>query len=190
MLKALLWKNSSASKRAVSMALSVAILLFAGIATSGASQILIVAMGTSNTRGGGVPAQQTYPAQLQAKLRAKGDDVLVINKGVDGDTTAGMLARVNSVPSGTRLVLLEYWPNNETQRGITNTDANLAAIRNRLAARNIKIIELTGIFQRLRWAAIRSGDTIPTPVGPHLNGKAYGEVAAQILPQVEAAIGR
>jgi acyl-CoA thioesterase-1 len=123
-------------------------------------------------------------------LKAKGDDVRVINMGVNGDTTAGMLRRLNSVPSGTRLVLLEYWPLNESRGGITNTAANLSTIHARLAARNIKIIEMTGIFQNAHRTANRSGDTISTPAGPHLNAAAYGQVAAQVLPQVEAAIGR
>lgn len=180
----------SAAKRAVSMVCVITAILLAGIPTSSAAQITIVALGTSNTRGRGIPPQQSYPAQLQAVLRAKGDNVRVINMGVNGDTTAGMLRRLNSVPSGTRLVLLEYWPLNESRGGITNTDANLAAIHARLAARNIKIIEMTGIFQNAHRAANRSGDTISTPAGPHLNAAAYGQVAAQVLPEVEAAIGR
>lgn len=189
MLKTSLW-YLSATKRAVSMVCVIAAILLAGIATSDAAQITIVALGTSNTRGRGLPPQQSYPAQLQAMLRAKGDNVRVINMGVNGDTTAGMLARLNSVPRGTRLVLLEYWPLNESRGGITNTAANLAAIEGRLAARNIKIIEMTGIFQSAHRAANRAGTTISTPAGPHLNAAAYREVAAQVLPQVESAIGR
>jgi acyl-CoA thioesterase-1 len=168
----------------------VAMVLLTGIVEVSAAQITIVALGTSNTRGRGLPPQQSYPAQLQAMLRAKGDNVRVINMGVNGDTTAGMLARLKSVPSGTRLVLLEYWPLNESRGGITNTAANLAAIQARLAARNIKIIEMTGIFQNAHRAANRSGGTISTPAGPHLNAAGYREVAAQVLSEVEADIGR
>jgi acyl-CoA thioesterase-1 len=181
--------SSAVTKRAVSMTCLAAVML-AGIATSGAAQITIVALGTSNTRGRGLPPQQSYPAQLQAMLRAKGENVQVINMGVNGDTTAGMLARLNSVPSGTRLVLLEYSPVNEAQGGITNTAANLAAIQGRLAARNIKSIVVTGIVQSEHRAARSTGNLISTPAGPHLNATAYGDVAAQVLPQVEAAVGR
>lgn len=180
----------AARRRATFMACAIVVIFFAGIATSSAAGITIVALGTSNTRGRGVSPQQSYPAQLQAMLRAKGENARVINMGVNGDTTAGMLARLNSVPSGTRLVLLEYWPLNESRGGITNTAANLAAIQSRLAARNIKIIKMTGIFQNAHRAANRSGDTISTPAGPHLNAAAYGQVAAEVLPEVEAAIGR
>lgn len=182
--------NSSAPRRAVAMACLAAVLLFAAIAVAGTAGITIVALGTSNTRGRGLPPQQAYPAQLQAMLAAKGEKVQVINLGVNGDTSAGMLARLNQVPGGTRLVLLEYWPRNEARRGITNTAANVAEIQSRLAARGIKCIVVTGIFQSAHSAAGAAGNFIATPAGPHLNAVAYGQVATQILPQVEAAIGR
>jgi len=100
------------------------------------------------------------------------------------------LARVNSVPSGTRLVLLEFAAPNEAKHGITNTAANVAEIQSRLAARNIKCIDLSGIFQAAHRTAGPAGNLVSTPAGPHLNGVAYGAIVAQILPQVEAAIGR
>ena len=109
--------------------------------------------------------------------------------GVNGDTTAGMLARLNSVPSGTRLVLLESWPKNEARGGIMNTTVNLAEIKSRLVTRNIKVIEVTGLFQMEFKAESPAGNLILSG-RPHLNGTAYGHVAAQLLPQVEAAIGR
>lgn len=121
--------NSAATRRAVAMAGAVVVFLFAAIAIAGAAGITIVALGTSNTRGRGLPSQQAYPAQLQAMLAAKGEQVHVINLGVNGDTSAGMLARLNAVPGGTRLVLLEYWPRNEARGGIANTAANVAEIK-------------------------------------------------------------
>ena len=188
MIAALL--SSAATKRAAWSACLAAVMLISAIAASGAASITIVALGTSNTRGRGLSAPEAYPAQLQAMLRAKGHDVQVINMGVNGDTSAGMLARLNSVPSGTRLVLLEVWPNNEARRGITNTTDNVAAIHTRLAARNIKVIDVYSIFQGEHAAAGAAGNLIATPAGPHLNAVAYGHAAAQIVPQVEAAIGR
>jgi acyl-CoA thioesterase I len=180
---------SSTANRLARMACLVLAILVVGIAASEAAQITIVALGTSNTRGRGVPLEQSYPAQLQAQLRAKGRDVRVINMGINGDTTAGMLARLNSIPSGTRLVLFEYWPLNETRRGVTNTNANLTEIHAKLAARNIKVIDMLGYFQGAHFSARGPGSTVETPAGPHLTGSAYGVIAGQILPQVEAAIG-
>jgi acyl-CoA thioesterase-1 len=68
-----------------------------------AAEVTIVAIGSSSTEGHGVPYQESYPAQLEAMLRAKGVDARVINAGIGGDTTGGMLARLDSaVPDGTR----------------------------------------------------------------------------------------
>jgi acyl-CoA thioesterase I len=169
--------------------LAIAVLV-PGIAASDAAQITIVALGTSNTRGRGVPPDQSYPAQLQALLRAKGIDARVVNMGVNGDSTVGLLARLNSVPSRTRLVLFEYSPVNELKHGITNTDANLAAIHTRLAARDIKVIDMVAYMRGARFSARGPGNTVDTPAGPHLSGVVYGAIAAEILPQVETAIGR
>jgi acyl-CoA thioesterase-1 len=47
-------------------------MLSAEIATLKAAQITIVAFGTSNTVGRGLASSQSYPAQLQAMLNAKG----------------------------------------------------------------------------------------------------------------------
>ena len=66
------------------------------ISASRAASVNIVALGASNTAGKGVGSGEAFPAQLEAMLRAKGYDAHVTNAGVSGDTTAGMLARLNS----------------------------------------------------------------------------------------------
>ena len=68
----------------------------------------IVALGASNTFGKGVARNQAYPAQLEAILRARGSNVQVVNAGINGDTTQGMLNRVDhAVPNGTSAVILQ-----------------------------------------------------------------------------------
>lgn len=181
--------NSAAARRGIVKTGTIALLLLVAIAPSRAEQTTIVALGTSNTAGRGLPSQQSYPAQLQAMLRAKGYNVRIINKGVNGDTTAGMLARVNSVPNGTRLVILEYARGNEARGNITNSAANMAAIQSRLAARNIKSIDITGVM-RLKFRRAGLAGNLISSGGPHLDAAAYGEIAAQVMPEVEAAIGR
>jgi hypothetical protein len=57
----------------------------------------VVALGASNTFGKGVARGQAYPAQLEALLRAKGLNTHVVNAGINGDTTGGMLARLDRV---------------------------------------------------------------------------------------------
>jgi acyl-CoA thioesterase-1 len=170
-------------------ALLALLLLFANIATASAAQVTVVALGTSNSKGRGLAASESYPAQLQALLRAKGYDVRIINMGVNGDSTAGILARVKSVPQGTRLVLVEYAKGNEDRHHVTNTSANMAEIRSELAARKIKSVDITGVMS-LAFVRARGSGGLINAGGPHLNAAAYGEVARQVLPEVEAAIGR
>lgn len=55
--------------------------------------ITIIAFGDSLTAGYGLPAAESYPAQLEARLVAGGYDVRVINAGVSGETTRGNLER-------------------------------------------------------------------------------------------------
>jgi acyl-CoA thioesterase-1 len=169
-------------------ALLVLLLLFANIAAASAAQVTVVALGTSNSKGRGLSASESYPAQLQALLRAEGYDVRIINMGVNGDSTAGILARVKSVPQGTRLVLVEYAKGNEDRHHITNSSANMAEIRSELAARNIKSIDITGAIS-LAFVRARGNGGLINAGGPHLNAAAYGEVARQVLSEVEATIG-
>src|SRR3712207_3463798 len=96
----------------VSVVLICAVACFA--LTDPARAQTIVALGASNTEGMGrgrtnlgVPREQAYPAQLERLLRARGVNAPVINAGIAGDTTAGMLARLDAaVPSGTRVLIL------------------------------------------------------------------------------------
>lgn len=60
-----------------------------------AQERVIVAFGDSLTAGLGVPAEQSYPSLLAARLKAEGYPYRVVNAGVSGDTTAGGLRRVD-----------------------------------------------------------------------------------------------
>jgi acyl-CoA thioesterase I len=90
----------------------------------------------SNTYGWGVGSQNAYPAQLQALLRGKGLHANVINAGVLGDTTAGMLRRLDTaVPKGTNIVILQ--PGGDDLRfGFSKEQraANIGAMVTRLRA--------------------------------------------------------
>ena len=152
-----------------------------------AATVTVVALGASNTSGrgkgahpGGVPRSQAFPAQLQAMLKASGIDARVINAGIAGDTTAGMLARMNSaVPNGTRVVILQPG-GNDARRGSGNVTSDIVA---RLQARGIKVIMLD------RPSAYASAST-RDPDGQHYNAQGHAAIAAGLLPQVIAAIGR
>jgi acyl-CoA thioesterase-1 len=156
-----------------------------------AASVTIVALGASNTYGkgkgshpGGVPQSQAYPAQLQALLKAKGIDARVINAGIPGDTTGGMLARLSSaVPNGTQVVILQTG-GNDARRGVGGEAAgNTAQITNNLQTRGIKVIMLD------RLGAYAPAST-RDPDGQHYNAQGHAAIAAGLLPKVMTVIGR
>jgi len=57
------------------------------------AEIEIIAFGDSLTAGFGIPLEESYPAQLEARLKADNISVKVINAGVSGETTRGNLER-------------------------------------------------------------------------------------------------
>src|ERR1700710_845985 len=82
-----------------------------------AEAVTVVALGASNTYGKGVARNQSYPAQLEAILRAKGSKVRIVNAGINGDTTEGMLRQLDqAVPKGTAAVLLQPGGNDQRKR--------------------------------------------------------------------------
>ena len=96
--------------RGLRLALLGCLLLVAGLsnlACGAADAATIVALGASQTYGKGVARNQSYPAQLEAMLRAKGSSVHIVNAGINGNSTQEMLARVDrAVPNGTSAVIL------------------------------------------------------------------------------------
>ncbi len=60
-----------------------------------AEKVTVLALGDSLTQGYGLPEEEGLVPQLQAWLNAQGADVMLINGGVSGDTTAGGAARVD-----------------------------------------------------------------------------------------------
>lgn len=77
---------------ALLLALSVVVSLAQAAETSSP---VILAIGESTTAGFGVPANQSYPAQLQALLNANGYNYRVVNHGRSGSTTAMALANLD-----------------------------------------------------------------------------------------------
>ncbi|MDU9004974.1 arylesterase [Sedimentitalea todarodis] len=62
--------------------------------SASAEQVTIAALGDSLTQGYGLVQQDGFVPQLQGWLADNGADVVLINAGVSGDTTAGGAARV------------------------------------------------------------------------------------------------
>lgn len=155
-----------------------ALLVAWNFAAQSADAATVVALGASNTYGKGVARNQAFPAQLEAILRAKGLNVRVINAGINGDTTEGMLRRMDSaVPNGTSAVILQPGGND----GRKGSPDRTAEIQGRLSARGIHVIMLpNNVFRGLPHQ----------PDGQHLTPEGYHMVAEQLSSQVAGAIGR
>lgn len=107
-----------------------------------AAPVRIVALGDSLTAGYGLGPGEGFAPRLEAALKAKGIDAVVVDAGVSGDTTAGGLARLDwSVGPDADAVIVELGAN-DMLRGIDPalTEKNLAAIVGRLKARGLPVL--------------------------------------------------
>ena len=158
--------------------LSILAAMFIFTSAPAAAATTIVALGASNTYGKGVARSQAYPAQLEAMLRAKGANVRVVNAGINGDTTEGMLQRLDrSVPNGTSAVILQPGGNDRRKGSPDRT----SEIQSRLKARGIPVIMIAnGTFRGLPHQ----------PDGQHLTPDGYHMLAEQVASQVAGVIGR
>jgi acyl-CoA thioesterase I len=143
-----------------------------------AAVLNIVAIGASNTSGFGVGAQDAYPAQLQVLLRKKGIPAKVTNAGVLGDTTTGMLRRLdNATPKGTNIVILQPG-GNDLRFGFSKElrAANIKAMVKRLRARDIRVI----VFDPEIPPDYYQWDHI------HFNAAAHAKIAAKLADEIAA----
>jgi acyl-CoA thioesterase-1 len=105
----------------------------------------ILAFGDSLFAGYGLPSDQSYPARLEAALRARGINARISNAGVSGNTSADGLARLDFTLANQErppdLVLISLG-GNDMLRGLPpeQTRANLDAILTELGKRKIPVI--------------------------------------------------
>ncbi|MGN6115041.1 MAG: GDSL-type esterase/lipase family protein [Nitrobacter sp.] len=149
------------TSRPVLLLLIAGLLAFVACADDATAQI--VAIGASNVAGRGVSSAEAWPPQLEDMLAAKGRHVHVANAGINGDTNAGMLNRLDSaVPAGTKIVLLDRYGGgwNGRRLGRGSQTAELASIEARLRSRHITVIPMCGVS---RCVAISSPTTFISP---------------------------
>jgi acyl-CoA thioesterase I len=195
------------------------VIVIAGLAlgtagTATARTLQLVGFGDSLMAGYQLPQSESYTAQLEKALTAKGYDVAVTNAGVSGDTTAAGLSRVDwSVPDGTDGVILELGAN-DALRGVSpeQSEKNLEAIIIRLKARNIPVLlagmvappnmggnygeRYNGIYMRLAQKhgialypffldGVVTQKGLQLEDGMHPNAKGVGVMVERSLPAVE-----
>ncbi|MBB3770850.1 acyl-CoA thioesterase-1 [Angulomicrobium tetraedrale] len=193
--------------------------LFALAAPALAAPLRLVAFGDSLTAGYGLPANQSFPARLQAALTKAGHDVLIENAGVSGDTTSAGLARLDwSVPEGTDGVILELGAN-DALRGLDPSipEKSLDALLARLKARGIPVLlagmlappnlgqaygeRFNGIYGRLAATydvplypffldGVAGHPNLVQPDGLHPTAQGVDVIVTRIQPAVEAFLAQ
>jgi acyl-CoA thioesterase I len=174
--------SKSSWRRLASSSFALTILLASHLQAQTA--VRIVALGASNTEGWGVLPSQSYPAQLQILLTTRGIEASVFNAGIAGDTTGGMLARLDrAVPAGTHLVILQPGTNDERMGLGAERSANIEKIRTALSARSTKLLVIENSVL----------DTVPRSElrydGLHFTPSGYALLAERVLPLVMSALG-
>lgn len=192
--------RSNLSQRGAWLALGASILLSSG---ADARPPGVVALGDSNTAGYGVGRRNAFPALMEAVLRSAGYDVDVFNRGISGDTTGGMLSRLDrAVPPGTRIAIVQGGYNDQ-RRGVPvqTTASNIDAILTRLSARRVRVVlcgysgaQWAGIARRHR-AVLVPGSTCYDAGnrgrdGLHMNAAGHRVVAGRLTPVIRRLLGR
>ncbi len=122
-----------------------ALALVSGAASAGTKKILV--LGDSIAAGYGLPAEESFPARLEAALKAKGVDAEIVNSGISGDTSAGGRNRLGwALASKPDYVIVELG-GNDGLRGLEpkDTRANLDAIITQLKAKGVKVM-IAGMY--------------------------------------------
>ena len=103
---------------------------------------VIVAFGDSLTAGFGLQNSDSFPAQLEKALKARGQDVKIVNAGASGDTVAAGLARLDwALPDDASGVIIELGANDALQ-GLdpVATKATLEQMITKIKARGLPIL--------------------------------------------------
>lgn len=180
--------------------------------------IQLVGFGDSLMAGYQLAPSESYTAQLEAALKASGQNVVVTNAGVSGDTTAGGLSRIDwSVPDGTDGVILELGAN-DALRGISpdQSEKNLDAVLARLKERKIPVLlmgilappnmggdyaeRFNPIYKRLadKYAVplypffldgVATISSLQLPDGMHPNAKGVGVMVEKTIQPVKSFLG-
>jgi acyl-CoA thioesterase I len=183
-------------------------------AAAQAATARILMLGDSITAGLGLAPDEALPARLEARLKADGYDVSVINAGVSGDTTAGGAARIDWVLSDHPQFALVELGANDALRGLDPGEAykNLDRILAKLQAAGVKTLLLgmkapgnwgrdyqqsfDPIYERLAdkyhvplYPFVLDGvaldPALNQPDGLHPNEKGVAMIVAKLAPAVE-----
>jgi acyl-CoA thioesterase-1 len=190
-------------------------LAWAGAARAAPVRLLV--FGDSLAAGYGLPREQGFEAQLAAALKASGRDVVILDGGVSGDTTAGGRARIDWALSDAPDAALVELGGNDALRALdpAQMKANLGAVLDVLAAHRVKVL-LEGmeaprnlgpayaasfhavfaglgarpgiLYEPFFLEGVATSPELNQPDGIHPNAEGVRRVVAHVLPKVEALV--
>lgn len=101
----------------------------------------VVFLGDSITAGYGVESEQAFPYLIGEYWKANNISLRVVNEGISGDTTSGVLARLDNILiDNVYMVFLEIGANDAfAKTDVQEIKGNLKAIIERIEARGIKV---------------------------------------------------
>lgn len=107
-----------------------------------AETVTVAALGDSLTQGYGLPPEDGFVPQMEAWLKRQGADVVLINAGVSGDTTAGGLSRVAWTLTPDVDAMILALGGNDLLRGIdpANSRENLKEILEAAQAAGVRVL--------------------------------------------------
>ncbi len=137
--------------------LSVGVIVTAALAAE--RPIRILAMGDSLMQGYGLPKGAEFPAQLERALKARGLNVVVVNAGVSGDTSAGGNGRIDWSLAETPDAAIIEFGGNDALRGLppSETEKNIDAMLTKLKAKRVPAL-LAGMMAPRNMGAAYSGE--------------------------------
>jgi len=192
-------------KASSAAALLLLLLAFPGWSQGPDPRPVILAFGNSMTAGYGVPADLSYPAQLQKILDERGYKYRVVNMGVSGDTTRGGIGRLSrALGTGPDIVILELG-SNDRSNGISpkQTEENLDQMIARFQKTRIAVVlagrSLAGgedVYVRLAnkyhltlipsfLAGVSGNPALTISDGTHPNSDGYAIVVKTVMTSLE-----
>jgi acyl-CoA thioesterase I len=174
----------------------------------------ILALGDSLTAGLGLDQGQAFPARLEAALRARGHDVVLINAGVSGDTAADGAARLDWSMNDTVDAVIVELGANDALRGLEPAQAEkaLTEIVTKLRAKELPVLlagmlappnlgpdyatKFQGMYQRLAKTegvvfypffleGVAANPKLNQADGIHPNVEGVDVIVTRMLPYVE-----
>jgi acyl-CoA thioesterase-1 len=198
---------------------SFAAILLLSVQLAFAKPVTLLVLGDSLTAGLGLEPQDAFPAKLEAALKPRNPDVIIVNAGVSGDTAADGLARLDWALTDDVGGLIVGLGANDALRGLdtAQTETALDGIMLKAQQRNLPVLILgmkappnmgpdyVARFDSLYPRLAKKHDALLYPFfldgvaansglnqadGIHPNGPGVDAIVLKVMPLVEELIGK